>query len=205
LGSFVISSETGIGSGKRRIVAYAGHAALAHLQGRMHMLESLAQRLGARSPDDLEPRIESLLGEIDTLRRELDRRQQQQAHESAGRLSSQARQIRGVHVVAEAVEHAELDELKRLADAVRADLGSCVVVLGSSHDGRVNFVAGVTPDLIPRVRAGDLVKAVAREAGGGGGGRPDFATGGGTRPDRLAPALGKALEVVQQALEPPQS
>ena len=202
LGSVVIASETGIGSGKRRIVAYAGQPALAYLNARVRMLETLAERVGARGPDDLEARIDGLLAEIETLRRDVQRRQQQQAHASASQLSSTARQVQGVAVVAAAVERADEDELKRMVDAVRNDLGTGVVVLGTQQDGgRLRFVVGVTPDLTARLRAGDLVKAIASQAGGGGGGRPDFATGGGTQPERLGAALQHAFAVVQSALD----
>jgi len=201
LGSVVIASESGIGSGKRRIVGYAGQAAMAHLNERLHLLESVAERVGARGSDDLETRIDSLLAELETLRREVQRRQQQQANDSAGRLSSRAREIQGVKVVAESVENASAKDLERLVDAVREDIRSGVVVLGSVQDARIQFVVGVTKDLTRRVKAGDVVKQVAGKAGGGGGGPPHFATGGGTQPAQLGAALQHAFTVVQSALQ----
>ena len=202
LGAVVIASESGIGSGKRRVTAYAGQAALTHLNQRLQLLETLTQRVGAGSPEELEGRIEAVLAEMDVLRRELERRQQQQAHEAASKLASSARRIADVKVVAAAVENATQDDLKRLVDAVRADLGSGVVVLGSIQDGRVPIVVGVTRDLAARVHAGTLVKAVAKAAGGGGGGnRPDFATGSGTKPAQLGAALQHAFTVVEQVLQ----
>jgi alanyl-tRNA synthetase len=201
LGAVVIANESGIGSGKRRIVAYAGQAALAHLNARLHLLESVAERVGARGTDDLEIRVDSLLGELETLRREVERRQQQQANDSAGRLSSHARDVQGVKVVAESVENASAKDLERLVDAVREDIKSGVVVLGSVQDARIQFVVGVTKDLTRRVKAGDVVKQVASKAGGGGGGPPHFATGGGTQPAQLGAALQHAFRVVQSALQ----
>jgi alanyl-tRNA synthetase len=201
LGSVVIANETGIGSGKRRIVAYAGQAAQAYLKDRLDLLESLAERVGARSADELEGRLDSILQEVETLKREVQRRQQQQANESAGGVASRARVVHGVKVVAEAVDHASRDDLERMVDAIRQDLGSGVVVLASVDDGKIQFVAGVTRDLTGRVHAGNLVKAVASQAGGGGGGkRPDFATGGGTQPDKLHQALQHTFTVVEQAV-----
>jgi alanyl-tRNA synthetase len=202
LGAVVIANESGIGSGLRRIVAYAGLPALDYLNGRLRVLEKVAERLGSRSTDDLEQRIEALQAESERLRRDVERRQQLHAREAAGSLADRAREIGGVKVVVHAVEHADEEELKRVVDAVRQDLRSGVVVLGTRQDGRLRFVAGVTPDLTQRVRAGDIIKAVAREAGGGGGGRPDFATGGGTMPERLHAALEQAYTAVQAALGP---
>ena len=202
LGTVLIASESGIGSGKRRITAYAGQAALTYLNQRLQLLETLTQRVGAGTPDELESRIDTVLAEMETLRRELERRQQQQAHEAAGKLASHARRVADINVVAAAVENATQDDLKRLVDAVREDLGSGVVVLGSVQDGRVPIVVGVTRDLTSRVHAGNLVKAIARAAGGGGGGnRPDFTTGSGTQPAQLGAALQHAYAVVEEALQ----
>jgi alanyl-tRNA synthetase len=166
------------------------------------MLESVAQRVGARGTDDLEIRVDALLEEVETLRREVQRRQHQQAHESAGRLSSRARDIRGVKVVAEAIDNATEEDLKRLVDAVREDIRSGVVVLGSAQNGKLPIVVGVTRDLTSRIHAGNLVSQIAKAAGGGGGGkRPDFATGSGTQPAKLGDALQHAFTVVEQALQ----
>jgi alanyl-tRNA synthetase len=202
LGSVVIASESGIGAGKRRIVAYAGQAALGYLNDRLQTLDTLAQRLGARGADDLETRLDAILSEVESLRREVQQRQQRQAHESAHGLASRAREVRGVKVVAEAVENASQDDLKRLVDAIREELGSGVVVLGSVQDGRVPLVVGLTRDLTERLHAGKLVGDIARRAGGGGGGnRPDFATGSGTQPAQLSAALQHAYTVVESALQ----
>ena len=200
LGTFVIASESGIGSGKRRIVAYAGRAALAYLNQRLRTLEDVAHRLGARGVDELDTRVDSLLAEIETLRRDRQRRQQAQAQNSAGDLAAHARDVRGVKVVAASIDAATEADLKRLVDAVRERLQSGVVVLGSVQDGKVPLVAGVSRDLTPRIKAGDLLKAVARQAGGGGGGPPHFATGSGTQPAQLGAALQHAYAFVDSAL-----
>jgi alanyl-tRNA synthetase len=202
LGAVVIADESGIGSGKRRIVAYAGQAALSHLNERLHLLETLTERVGARTSDELEARLDSLLQELETLRREVQRRQQQQANESASRLAAHAREVRGFKVVVEAIDNSTSEDLERMVDAIRQELLSGVVVLGSVHDGRVPFVVGVTRDLTSRVHAGKLVGEIGRKAGGGGGGtRADFAKGGGTQPAQLGAALQHAFTIVEQALQ----
>src|SRR5262249_4360985 len=201
LGPVVIASEAGIASGIRRIVAYAGQPALDYLNARLRTLESIAERLGTRSTENIEGRIDSLLAEQSRLYRELERRQREHARESAGSLARQARDIRGVKVVASAIDHADKEELRRVVDEVRRGIGSGVVVVGSREDGRgVQFVAGVTPDLTQRVRAGDGVRAVAQKAGGGGGGGADFGTGSGKQPDQLEAALNHTYTVVEDAL-----
>ena len=120
LGAVTIASESGIGSGKRRIQAFAGPAALAYLQQRLRLLENLTQRVGARNPEELrQPDWRRMFAEIEALRRDLQRRQQQQAHNAAGALASGARVVSGVSVVAAAVEGTSRDELAKLADAIR--------------------------------------------------------------------------------------
>lgn len=202
LGAVTIASESGIGSGKRRILAYAGPAAHAYIRQRLQLLDHVAQQVGARNPDEVEPRLESLLAEMEALRKELQRRQQQQAHSAAGALASGARMVAGVRVVAASVDGASRDDLARLADAVREQLQSGVVVLAGGQDSRIPLVAEVTRDLTDRLHAGVLVKEVGARAGGGGGGnRPDFATGQGTDPARIGAALQHAFTVVEQTLQ----
>jgi alanyl-tRNA synthetase len=202
LGSVVIASESGIGSGKRRIVAYAGHAALTYLNERLQLLEALTERVGARSPEELTGRIDSVLAEIESLRKDVQRRQQQQAHESAGGLASHAREVRGVKVVAASVEGATPQDLDRLVDAVRQELRSGVVVLASVQNGKIPLVVGVTRDLTDRIHAPSLASEVASSMGGrAGGSRPEFAKGAGTDPAKLGAALQHAFSLVDQALK----
>jgi alanyl-tRNA synthetase len=204
LGHVVIANESGIGSGRRRIVAYAGPPALAYVRERLNLLDALSQRVGARVPDEAAGRIDALLAEMDTLRKELQRRQQQQALNAAGELANGARTVGGVKVVAARVDGATPDELARLADAVRSELGSGVVVLAGAQNGRIPLVVGVTRDLTDRLHAGAIVKEVATRAKGGGGGNdPAFARGQGTDPAKIGAALEHAFTLVEQALERP--
>jgi alanyl-tRNA synthetase len=138
---------------------------------------------------------------MESLRKELQKRQQQQANNAAGALAANAREIRGVKVVAASVDGASRDDLSRLADAVRDELRSGVVVLAGGQDGRIPLVVEVTRDLTDRLHAGTLVKEVGMRAGGGGGGnRAEFATGQGTDPAKIGAALQHAFSLVEQAL-----
>ena len=123
------------------------------------MLENVAERLGARSPDELEPRLEALLQES---RCPAPGRRAAPAPAGAGirrrRSADGAREIGGVTVVAAAVQNSSAASWSALVDAVRQDLGSGVVVLGAVQDGRFQLVVGVTTDLTQRLKAGDLVK-----------------------------------------------
>jgi alanyl-tRNA synthetase len=200
VGLVIIGSESGIGSGKRRVVAYAGEAALQHMQQRLAELDTIAKRLGATG-EDVVARVDQVAAEVETLRREVERLRHQRAHAAASELSAGARVVDGVKVVAQTVDHADDETLKSMVDAAREDLGSGVVVLSTAQDGRPRFVVGVTRDLTARgLHAGKLVAQVARAAGGGGGGRPDFATGGGGDPARVPAALDATYAVIAETL-----
>jgi len=110
-------------------------------------------------------------------------------------------EVLGPRLVAGRVANLSAQALRNLADAVLERLGSGVVVLGTEADGKVLFVGEVSQDLTQRgVHAGKLVGDVAKMAGGGGGGRPDFAQAGGRNPAKLDEALGRVVEIVRAQL-----
>ena len=97
--------------------------------------------------------------------------------------------MKGVKVLAAQLDGADAKALRETLDKLKDKLGSAAIVLGSSADGKVSLIAGVTPDLVGKVKAGELVNSVALLVGGKGGGRPDMAQAGGTQPENLAAAL----------------
>ena len=110
------------------------------------------------------------------------------------------REIGGVKVLVARVAPADGKGLREIADRLRDRLGSGVVALGCPFDGKANLLVAVTKDLTDRLRAGELVAAMASEVGGRGGGRPDLAQAGGTQPERLDAALAKAEALIAAAL-----
>jgi alanyl-tRNA synthetase len=103
--------------------------------------------------------------------------------------------------VAARVEGADGKSLREAVDQLKAKLGSAVIVLGApTEDGKVTLVVGVTPDLVARVKAGEIIGAVAAKVGGKGGGRPDFAQAGGSRPEALDEALASVAGLVSSKL-----
>jgi len=142
-------------------------------------------------------RIEALQGEARKREREINRLQKKGAGEIAGDLLGGAVDVEGVKLVAARVDGLGSEALRSLADDLRSRLGSGIVVLGAAGEGGVQFVAGVSKDLVKMgYHAGNLIRDVAKIAGGGGGGRPDFAQAGGKNPERLDEALAKARELV---------
>ena len=108
----------------------------------------------------------------------------------------------GVKVLAASLENVDRSGLRSMLDNLKAKIGSGVIVLGTVIDGKAAFIAGVTEDLIKAkgLKAGDIIREVAKEAGGSGGGRPDMAQAGGSDPGRLQEALDKGLKIIEEGM-----
>jgi alanyl-tRNA synthetase len=110
---------------------------------------------------------------------------------------AKASEVAGAKVVASAVQAGDMDELRGVADLVKDKLGSGIIVLGAATADKVNFVVMVTPDLVKLgFHAGNIVREVAKLAGGSGGGRPDMAQAGGKNPEKLQESIAKASEII---------
>ena len=115
-------------------------------------------------------------------------------------LAAGAADVGGVKVVAASIDGADAKSLRETVDKLKDKLKSAAIVLGSVADGKVTLIAGVTGDLVARVKAGELVNHVATQVGGKGGGRPDMAQAGGTDPAGLPAALSSVRGWVEQRL-----
>jgi alanyl-tRNA synthetase len=188
LGLLRILSESGIAAGVRRIEALTGQGALEWVRGREELLERASGLL--RAPvAELPERIERLLEERRTLERELEGLRAAARGAASRDLTETAREVGGVRVLAARVDGVDGKSLRGMVDDLRQRLGSAIVLLAAEEDGKVSIALGVTPDLTARFRAGDLVREISQILGGKGGGRPDFAQGGGNDPARLDEAF----------------
>jgi alanyl-tRNA synthetase len=199
VGTFIIASETSVGSGLRRIEALTGPLADTYILEQQASLRRLASRLSAQ-PSEIDARIEALQAELDT-----ERRRAQQLERAAGRgevdaLLASAEKSGEASIVVARVQAANTDAMREMGDLLREKLGSAVIVLGVVINDRPNFLSMVTPDLTKRVKAGDLIKQVAAVTGGGGGGRPDMAQAGGKDASKLDDALALAKRLASEAL-----
>ncbi len=198
IGLFKIVSEAAVGAGLRRIEALTGEAALAYLTHQEELLKQAADELKA-SPAELPQRVAQLLEERKKLERELADMRRKLATGGGGSAESApaTRTVAGIAYLGKSLGDMPAKELKGMADELKAKLGSGVVALVASAEGKASIVVGVTADLISRVSAVDLVRAGAAAVGGkGGGGRPDMAQAGG--PD--AGKLDAALSAIEAAL-----
>lgn len=188
IGSFRIVAESGIAAGVRRIEAVTGAGAEAFVQSRFSELSNACRLLKAK-PDNLESKLQALVAQSKSLEKEMQQLKQKLASAGSSDLVSQAVDVKGVKLLAIELGGVDPKSLRDMVDQLKNKLGSGVVFLATKADGKVPLAAGVTKDLTDRVKAGDLLKMVAEQLGGKGGGRPDFAQGGGSQPENLSKAL----------------
>jgi alanyl-tRNA synthetase len=199
IGFFKIVSETGIAAGVRRVEAVTAEGALALVQDHEARLAAAAAALKAQ-PDEITTKIRQVLDNVRSLEKELARLKSRVAAARGDELLEQAEEVKGVKVLAAALDGADAKALRETMDKLKDKLRSATIVLAASDGARVTLIAGVTPDLTAKVKAGDLVNFVAQQVGGKGGGRPDMAQAGGTEPAKVPAALGSVKKWVAERL-----
>lgn len=199
IGSFKIISETGVAAGVRRIEAVTGGACIEWLESRDQALASIAG-LVKSSPDKAPEKVEQLLEKNKLLEKQLERLQAKLASAAGGELVGKAVDVDGIKVLAVKLDDVDSKSLRDLVDQLKNKLGSSAVVLAVVEGDKVSLTAGVSKDVMGRVKAGDLVNFVATKVGGKGGGRPDLAQAGGNDPSGLAAALAQVSGWVKEQL-----
>ncbi|WP_411343458.1 alanine--tRNA ligase [Paenibacillus sp. WLX1005] len=196
IGLFKILSESGIGSGVRRIEAVTGRLAYMFLDSQLDLLKQAAGQLKS-NVHDVPKRIEALNQQVRDLGRENESLQSKLSLIEAGQLTDQVETVGSTQLLATAVNAPSMDALRGLADELKGKLPEAVLVLGAAIEDKVNFVVVVPKSGIDRgLHAGKLVKEVAAICGGGGGGRPDMAQAGGKDASKLNEALEAAKKHV---------
>ena len=199
IGLFKITAESGVAAGVRRLEATSGVNALKLVQNQQSLVSHLASELKTPA-NELGTKITQLLDSQKSLEKELARLKSKLASSQGDDLADQAVEISGIKVLAATLEGADANALRETMDKLKDKLKSAAIVLASVADGKVSIAAGVTQDVIARLKAGDLVNHVANQVGGKGGGKPDMAMAGGTDPSQLPQALASVQAWVQQKL-----
>jgi alanyl-tRNA synthetase len=200
IGLFKILSEGGVAAGVRRIEALTGAAALAYVEQNDALLKDLGA-LVRGSRDDLMDKVREQLDRTRALEREVRALKDRLASGHGVDLAAGAVDVEGVKVVATKVDGADAGALRTAVDQLKDRLKSAVVVLASVDSAaKVVLVVGVTADQTSRIKAGELAGAVAAQVGGRGGGRPDFAQAGGSKPEALDAALESVQDFVRSRL-----
>ena len=199
IGVFKIIGEQSTAAGVRRIEAISGDRALSEYQRTLTALRAAAGILNT-SEDQLIPALERQLDQVKALEKQLEGLKRKAAGSQAQGLIEEARDVKGVRVIAAQVDGASRETLRQLVDSLRQKLGSGVVVLASAEDGKVSLITGVTKDLTAKVHAGKIVQELAKLVGGSGGGKPDLAEAGGKDTSAIEKALGQVYPLLDRLL-----
>jgi alanyl-tRNA synthetase len=199
IGLFKVTSQGSVAAGVRRIEAVTGLNALKLIQQQDATLDQIADTLKA-TPQDITAKLQQMLDSSKQLEKELAQAKAKLASAQGKDLAAQAVSIRGVNVLAAALLGADAKTLRETLDQLKSQLGSTAIVLATVIDGKVQLAAGVSADVMGKVKAGDLVNHVALQVGGKGGGRPDMAMAGGTNPEPLSQALSSVAAWVSEKL-----
>lgn len=188
IGLFRITSEAGTAAGVRRIEAVTGEGAIAVMHQDADALREAAA-LVKSDAHSVADKIRAVMDKTRQLEKELQQLKDQQAAQESASLSSKAVDVKGVKLLVSHLDNVEAKMLRTMVDELKNQLGSGVVVLATTAEGKVSLVAGVTKDLTGKVKAGELIGMVAQQVGGKGGGRPDMAMAGGSDAAALPQAL----------------
>ena len=199
IGLFKITGESGVAAGVRRVEALTGRGAYEWVVHTDQVLRDIAAMLRG-SREDVDEKVRELVERSRRLEKEVQQLKSKLASGHGGDLSTSAKDVGGVKVLAAQIDGADVRSLRDAMDGLKSRLGSSVIVLASVQEGKVLLVAGVSDDLVARIKAGEIAGLVAAKVGGRGGGRADFAQAGGTQPENLAAALAGVESLVRSRL-----
>ena len=198
---FKIVSEAGVAAGVRRIEALTGNNVIEYYRQMEENLHTIAKTLKT-SPAEIVEKITHLQKEVKELQSENESLKSKMAQDSLGNVMDQVVEVKGVKVLASAVDGVDMNGLRDLGDQLKEKLVEGVVVLASAKDGKVSLLAMATQGAMDKgAHAGNLIKAAAAIVGGGGGGRPNMAQAGGKNPDKIPEAIAKVAELVEGQLK----
>jgi alanyl-tRNA synthetase len=198
IGIFLITSQSSIGTGLHRIEAVTGRAAESLIESRLTALQSIAKEVEG-SLEEVPEKVKGLVSELDAERRRVLSLERELSRKIAEDLLGQAEQVSGVTVLAAEVPALTMLVLREMGDILRDRLKSAIVVLATVYNGKPNFLAMVTPDMISRgFHAGDIISQVAKVTGGGGGGKAGMAQAGGKDAAKIDEALKLVRKLIQK-------
>jgi len=197
IGIFKIVSEAGISSGIRRIEAVTGREVYNYLCNLEKDVASISQ-ITKTNKSDIVERVETIVHELKNSRKETERLTSKLLTAKASDIFGDTKEVSGIKVLVKHLENVDINAMREIGDKAKDKLGSVVVVLGTANDDKVNFMVTVTDDLVKQgIHAGNMIREIAKIAGGGGGGRPNMAQAGGKDPSKVKEALEKAYELVE--------
>ncbi|NLX63087.1 MAG: alanine--tRNA ligase [Tissierellia bacterium] len=201
IGMFKIISESSIAAGVRRIEAITGRAVYNYLLGLEEDLNNISQIMKVNRKD-LSSKVQNIMEELKSKEKEIEALKAKMASSIVDEILNSKQNINNIDYIACKVENMDMNSLRNLGDKLKDSLGSGVIVLSSVDNNKIYFLCAVTKDLVEKgIHAGNIIKEVAKVAGGGGGGRPDMAQAGGKDVSKVDEALNKVPSILEEQLK----
>ena len=199
IGAFKIISETGISSGIRRIEATTGFNVIRYMNDHVSILDRLAHDLKVPSTELLS-KIDQMQDQIKEHEKNIQQLKSKIALSESGNLAKKAILVGEIKVLMEKLASADASSLRETIDKLKSELKSAVIILSTVDQGKVTLAVGVTNDLIQKIKAGDIASDLAIAIGGKGGGKPDLAMAGGSKPELLDQAFNDCLTKIKKII-----
>jgi alanyl-tRNA synthetase len=198
IGLFIITGESSIGTGLRRIEAITGRKAQEFVRDSLSTVAAVAGELKS-SHSEIGEKVKALVADLAAERKRSASLERELSRYTVESLLGKTEKVNGITVLSAKVPSTSFEILREMGDLLKDRLKSAIIVLGTVCDGKPGFVAMVTPDLVNRgLHAGDIVKQVAGVTGGSGGGKADMAQAGGKDKSKLDEALELVKQLVQK-------
>ena len=202
LGLFHINSESSVAAGVRRIEAVTGANVLSVIENYIKLATDTADALKAANINDVAKRAEAVMAELKETQKNLEKAEAQLANAKMGSILDGAVEVSGIKVIAKELKGADANELRKMADIIKADNTDTVAVFAGTNGEKLNFCAACGKDAIAKgVHAGNLVREIAKLTGGNGGGKPDSAMAGGKDVSKLNDALASVISIVENQIK----
>ncbi len=196
IGAFLIVSDESLAAGVRRMVGVTGAEAIRRMQEQRRSIRSISDQLRT-TPEMAEKAIEKLVANLKRAEKELDRLKKQGSILEADDLAKRAREIRGIQVITARIDPADIDQFRIAADKLRDRLKTSLIVLGGEREGKAILLAAASKNAVAQgIKAGDLIRDVAKEVGGRGGGKADLGQAGGLEVSKIDRALERVYELL---------
>jgi alanyl-tRNA synthetase len=196
-----VLGESGVAAGVRRLEALTGEAAIRYYEEKENMLNEVAATLKA-SPQESLKKVENLGQDLKSAEKEIEKLRNKLVSGETDDIISKAADVKGVKVISARFDALDMEGLRNTGDMLKNKIGSGVIVLGSGYGDKVSFVVTATKDVMSKgIHSGNIIKEVAKIAGGGGGGRPDMAQAGGKDVSKIDEALKSAIAVIESQIK----
>ena len=197
IGLFKIIGEAGVAAGVRRIEAVTGFGAIKYVEEKQELLKDACHALKCNEKE-IVSKIDSQSTLLKEKEKEISELKSKLASGAEDEIINSCKDVNGIKVVSYGLEGVDAGSLRNLCDKIRDKIGSGIVVLMSSNEGKVNLVSMATKDVVAKgIHCGKVIKEVSAILGGGGGGRPDMAQAGGKKPEKISEAKEKVYEIVK--------